>query len=96
MTFIKALDNKEQKRLYAKYTNVVYQNLQDVEMDAKAYKKKHGITKKEIAKHYFKKDGLLDLEEIENNLSAIIGYISPKSEGELDKVFEKFFDSIAE
>lgn len=96
LNFVKALPNKEQGRIYAKFTNTVYENLKDVEMEAKAYKKKHGITKKEIAKHYFNKDGLLDLEEIENNLAAIIGYTSPKSEVELTTVFERFFDSLSQ
>lgn len=93
---MKSLKWKEQGRLYAKYTNRVYVNLQDVEMEAKEYKAKHGIAKKEIAKHYIKKDGLLNLEEIENGLGVVIGYASPASESELDAVFEKYFASLSE
>ena len=77
LPFVEALDKKEQGRIYAAFTNLVYLNLQDVEMEAKAYKKKHGIAKKEIAKHYFKKDGLLDLEKIENKLATIIEFTKP-------------------
>ena len=96
LPFVKSLEGKEQGRLYAKYTNRVYVNLQDVEMEAKEYKAKHGIAKKEIAKHYIKKDGLLNLEEIENGLWVVIVYASPNSEEELDGVFEKFFFSLSE
>jgi len=88
------MNKKQQGKLYAKYTNLVYVNLQDVEMEAKEYKKKHGIKKREFAKHYFTKEGLLNLEEIENSLSAVVDYVVPSSESELDKVFEKFFDSL--
>ena len=65
-------------------------------MTAKEYREKHGINKRAIAKHYFKKDGLLDLEKVESNLATIINYVLPKSERKLDSVFEKFFDSLSE
>lgn len=96
LPFVQALEKKEQGGLYAKYTNRVYVNLQDVEMDATEYKAKYGIAKKEIAKHYFKKDGLLNLEEIENGLGVVISYASPNSESELDMVFEKYFTSLSD
>lgn len=96
LPFVQALNGKEQGRVYAKYTNQVYLNLQDVELEAQAYKKKHGIAKREVAKHYFKKDGLLDLEKIEAKLATIIDFTKPASESELDKIFEQFFDSLSE
>ena len=96
LPFIQTLPPKEQGRIYAKFTNLVYLNLEDVEMTAKAYKDKHGIDKMEIAKHYFKKDGLLDLEQIETQLAAIINFNKPNSEIELEAMFEQFFVSLAE
>ena len=95
LPFVITLNGKEKGRLYAKFTNLVYLNLQDVELDAQAYKKKHGLAKREIAKHYFKKDGLLDLEKIESKLAAIIEFNQPSSEIELDELFEKFFNTLA-
>jgi len=65
-------------------------------MDAKAYKEKYGISKKEVAKHYFKKDGLLDLEQIEIQLATIIKFNEPSSEKELEELFTKFFRSLSE
>ncbi len=65
-------------------------------MDAKTYKKKHGIAKKEVAKHYFKKDGLLDLEKVESKLATIIEFAIPTSEMDLEELFERFFRSLLE
>lgn len=96
LPFIQDLSPKEQGRIYAKFTNLVYLNLEDIEMTAKDYKEKHGISKREIAKHYFKKDGLLDLEQIETQLSAIINFNKPDSEPELEAMFEQFFVSLSE
>lgn len=96
LPFVQALTKEEQGRIYAKYTNLVYVNLQDVEMTAEEYKKKHGIAKREFAKHYFKRDGLLDLEKIESKLAAIIEFNKPESDEELYGMFEKFFDSLEE
>ncbi len=96
LPFVKALEAEEQGRLYAKFTNIVYQQLQDVEMTAKEYKQKHGIAKKEIAKHYFKKDGLLDLEKIETKLATIIDFTKPDSVNNLKKLFNQFFSTLSE
>lgn len=96
LPFVQAMENKEQGKIYARFTNLVYEQLQDVEMTATDYKEKYGIAKREIAKHYFKKDGLLDLEELEKSLGTIISYTKPQSESELKDVFEKFFDSLQE
>ncbi len=94
LSFMQSLNKKEQSKLYAYFTNLVYKELQDVEMTSKQYKQKHWISKREVAKHYFKQDGLLDLEEIENKLATIIDYINPDNKDELEKVFLKFFDSL--
>lgn len=96
LSFVMALPKEEQRKIYAHFTNVVYLNLQDIEMEAKEYKKRHGISKKEIAKHYFKKDGLLDLEKIENKLATIIDYIKPQSADGLSELFSNFFESLSE
>lgn len=52
-------------------------------MTAEEYKEKHGIAKREIAKHYFKQDGLLNLEKIESKLATIIDFTAPQNEEEL-------------
>ena len=56
LDFVQALPPVKQGNLYAKFTNKIYQELQDIEMTAGEYKKQHGISKREIAKHYFDKD----------------------------------------
>ena len=96
LPFVKTLDPKEQGRLFAKFTNLVYLNLQDVEMTAQEYKTRHGVAQRQIAKHYFKKDGLLDLEKIESKLATIIEFLRPVSEPDLDRLFEQFFSSLSE
>ena len=96
LPFVQQLSKEEQGRIYAKFTNAIYLQLQDIELTAAEYKKKHGIAKKEIAKHYFKKDGLLDLEAIETKLSNVIEYAKPRGERELERVFKEVFESIEE
>jgi len=96
LDFVQALKKKQQGELYAKFTNKVYQELQDVELTAEDYKKKHGISKREIAKHYFNKDGLLNLEKVESKLATIIDYAKPNNEKKLENTFDKFFDSLEE
>lgn len=96
LDFVKKLDAKEQGNIYAYFTNIVYKELQEIRMTAKEYKAKHKIAKKEFAKHYFDKDGLLNFEKIENKLATVISYIKPKNKKELEDVFWNFFTMIRE
>ena len=63
-------------------------------MTAKEYKQKHGIAKREFAKHYFNSDGLFDLEKFEQKLANVIEYLKPDSDGELQAIFEKVFSDL--
>lgn len=46
-----------------------------------------------VEKHYFKKDGLLDLEKIEQKLANIIEYKKPNSRSELETLIRTYLNN---
>ncbi|MDD2871420.1 MAG: hypothetical protein PHS49_05505 [Candidatus Gracilibacteria bacterium] len=84
MKKLKELDPKEVGGVYGEMTNLIYLELFGV--TALEFKEVNNISKKYFAKDFFTKDGLFDLEKVENKLAVIISYLEPKTRDDLKKV----------
>lgn len=73
----KANKNEFIWNIYWEMTNLIYLELFWVK--AIEYKELNEIEKKYFAKDFFTKDGLFDLEKLENKLAVIIDYVKPKT-----------------
>ncbi len=76
--------------VYWEMTNLIYLELFWVK--AIEFKEINDISKKSFAKDFFTKDWLFDLEKLENKLSAVIGYIQPKTRGDLKSLIIDFLN----
>lgn len=61
-------------------------------MKAIEYKEINHIPDEYFAKDFFTKDGLFDLEKVENRLAVIIGYLQPMSREKLKDLIKDFLD----
>lgn len=91
--WMQKLQEKEQGKIYADLTNYVYQKL--IWYKAMDYKEINALDKKVIAKHYFTKEGLLDLEKIESKIAPVIEYNQPKSKEEIEWMIDKFIVNLS-
>lgn len=89
LSFVKKIEENKQWPIYWWATNLIYLELFWVK--ASEYKVNYDVPKREIAKHYFSKSWLLDLEAIENDIWAVIKFQNPKNKTELEKLIIKFF-----
>ena len=76
--------------VYWEMTNLIYLELFWVK--AIEYKELNDIPKEYFAKDFFTKDWLFDLEKLENKLSAVIGYIQPKTRDDLKSLIIDFLN----
>lgn len=94
LEFMKELKQKEKfetiSNIYWEITNLIYLELFWVK--AIEYKEKNDIAKEYFAKDFFTKDWLFDLEKVENKLSAVIGYIQPKTRDDLRSLIIDFLN----
>ena len=93
LDWMQKLQEKEQGKIYADLTNYVYQKL--IWYKAMDYKEINDLDKKVIAKHYFTKEGLLDLEKIESKIAPVIEYNQPKSKEEIEWMIDKFIINLS-
>ncbi len=77
--------------IYWEITNLIYLELFWVK--AIEYKESNKIPKEYFAKDFFTKDGLFDLEKVENKLSVIIDYIKPKTRENLKRLIKDFLNT---
>lgn len=94
LEFMKELKEKNKfeilSNIYWEMTNLIYLELFWVK--AIEYKQQNDIPKEYFAKDFFTKDWLFDLEKVENKLSAVIGYIQPKTRDDLRKLIIDFLN----
>lgn len=76
--------------IYWEMTNLIYLELFWVK--AIEYKENNDIPKEFFAKDFFTKDGLFDLEKVENKLAVIIAYIKPKTRENLKDLIKDFLN----
>lgn len=88
MKELKEINPKDYSNIYWEMTNVVYLELYGVK--AFEFKEKNKIPVKDIAKHYFDKNWLFDLEKVENKLAWIIEFNNPKNKEDLKKLIQNF------
>lgn len=74
--------------IYWEMTKLLYLTIYGVK--ASEFKSQNHLPKKEIARHYFTKDGLFNLEELENDLWVIIKYEKPKDRDALKELIQNF------
>ena len=92
--WMQVLPDAEQSKIYAHLTNYVYQKTQSIGKKAIEYKADNQLEKHTIAKHYFTKEWLLDLEKIESKIAVIIEYNTPSSTKEIENIIDKFTASL--
>ncbi len=94
LEFMKELKEKNKfetlSNTYWEMTNLIYLELFWVK--AIEYKELNDIPKEYFAKDFFTKDWLFDLEKVENKLSAVIGYIQPKTRDDLKNLIIDFLN----
>jgi len=81
LEWMKKLNSKDSWPIYWWATNLIYLELFWV--TALEYKEENILNKKDIAKHFFNKEWLFNLEWIESKLSWIIEYNEPRNKDEL-------------
>ncbi len=93
LSFMKEL-KENNKKLYwytfGEMTNLIYLELFWVR--ATEYKEQNSIAKRYMAKDFFTKDWLFDLEKVENKLWVIIEYINPESKEQLIELIKDFLN----
>lgn len=91
MKELKAQDKRETiSNVFGEVTNLIYMELFGVK--AIEYKASNNIPESYFAKNFFTKDGLLDLEKLENKLAVIIEYLSPKTRDDLKNLIVDFLN----
>lgn len=91
MKELKAQDRRETiSNVFGEVTNLIYLELFGVK--AIEYKENNNISMQYFAKDFFTKDGLFDLEKLENKLAMIIEYLSPKTRDDLKVLIVDFLN----
>ncbi len=90
MKELKVANSKELGNIYGEMTNLIYLELFWVK--AIEYKQQNDISSEFFAKDFFTKDGLFDLEKLENKLWAVIWYIQPSNRDELKVLIKDFLN----
>lgn len=91
MKELKAQDKRETiSNVFGEVTNLIYMELFGVK--AIEYKASNNIPESYFAKDFFTKDGLFDLEKLENKLAVIIEYLSPKTRDDLKSLIVDFLN----
>lgn len=90
MKELKVSNKKSYWYTFGEMTNLIYLELFWVK--ATEYKEQNNIAKKHMAKDFFTKDWLFDLEKVENKLGVIIEYINPKDKEKLIELIKDFLN----
>ena len=90
MKKLKEQNSKEIWNIYWEMTNLIYLVLFWVK--AIEYKQQNDIPNKYFAKDFFTKDGLFDLEKVENKLWAVIWFIQPDDREKLKELIKDFLN----
>lgn len=91
MKELKLQDKRETiSNIFGEVTNLIYLELFWVK--AIEYKASNNIPPDYFAKDFFTKDGLFDLEKLENKLAVIIEYLSPKTRDDLKNLIVDFLN----
>lgn len=94
LEFMKELKTQDKREtisnVFGEVTNLIYMELFGVK--AIEYKANNNIPESHFAKDFFTKDGLFDLEKLENKLAVIIEYLSPKTRDDLKSLIVDFLN----